>query len=180
MDLTKKKLLKHMKVLTEFHSAPGFESDLKAYIKMKWNLMLTILFIIEWAVLRSEAFKNLTRKKVMVAAHMDEVGFMITHIADNGMIQFTNLGGVAADIWQGQRLKVKIVIMKSSLAWLQVYRNISRLVMKVYQKLRTMLDIGSASAAEVRARGIEIGDSIVPDTDFIQLSEQRFCWESLG
>ena len=31
----------------------------------------------------------------MIAAHMDEIGFMITNITKNGMIQFTNLGGVA-------------------------------------------------------------------------------------
>ena len=50
----------------------------------------------------------------MIAAHMDEIGFMITHITDKGMIQFTQLGGVANDIWQGQRLKVKIeMVIKS-------------------------------------------------------------------
>ena len=32
---------------------------------------------------------------------------MITNITTNGMLQFTNLGGVANDIWQGQRLQVK-------------------------------------------------------------------------
>ena len=51
--------------------------------------------------------KQSNAPKVMIAAHMDEIGFMITHVTDNGMIQFTNLGGVANDIWQGQRLKVK-------------------------------------------------------------------------
>ncbi len=38
---------------------------------------------------------------------MDEIGFMITNITKNGIIQFTNLGGVANDIWQGQRLVIK-------------------------------------------------------------------------
>ncbi len=46
-------------------------------------------------------------QNVMIAAHMDEIGFMITNITKNGMIQFTNLGGVANDIWQGQRLVIK-------------------------------------------------------------------------
>ena len=48
----------------------------------------------------------------MVAAHMDEIGFMITNITQNGMLQFTNLGGVSNDIWQGQRLQVKIEKVK--------------------------------------------------------------------
>ena len=45
----------------------------------------------------------------MIAAHMDEIGFMITEITDNGLLHFTNLGGVANDIWQGQRLTIKHV-----------------------------------------------------------------------
>ncbi|WMZ75077.1 hypothetical protein QS414_05615 [Staphylococcus pseudintermedius] len=45
-------------------------------------------------------------KRVMVAAHMDEIGFMITEVTPQGFIKFTALGGVANDIWQGQRLKI--------------------------------------------------------------------------
>ena len=45
-----------------------------------------------------------------------------------------------------------------------------------------MLDIGASSQEEVRERGIEIGDTIVPDTSFTQLSEYRYiakAWISL-
>ena len=55
----------------------------------------------------SQKSKKANAKRVMIAAHMDEIGFMITNITTNGMLQFTNLGGVANDIWQGQRLQVK-------------------------------------------------------------------------
>ena len=30
---------------------------------------------------------------IMVAGHMDEVGFMVTSITDNGMLRFQTLGG---------------------------------------------------------------------------------------
>ena len=32
-------------------------------------------------------------KKVMAAAHMDEIGFMVSHIDDNGFLRFVPLGG---------------------------------------------------------------------------------------
>ena len=32
-------------------------------------------------------------KKIMLAAHMDEIGLMITHIEKNGFLRFTNIGG---------------------------------------------------------------------------------------
>lgn len=72
----------------------------------------------------------------MIAAHMDEIGFMITNITKNGMIQFTNLGGVANDIWQGQRLVIKIeMAIKLSVLFL-IYLNIFVLVVKVHRKLK--------------------------------------------
>ncbi len=33
------------------------------------------------------------KKKILYLAHMDEVGFMVTYIEDNGYIRFTNMGG---------------------------------------------------------------------------------------
>lgn len=45
-------------------------------------------------------------KKVMVAAHMDEIGFMVTHIDDNGFIRFTTLGGFDPKTLTAQRVIV--------------------------------------------------------------------------
>ena len=37
--------------------------------------------------------KGKVRKKVMIAAHMDEIGFIVTHVDDQGVIYFHTLGG---------------------------------------------------------------------------------------
>lgn len=44
-------------------------------------------------------------KKIMVAAHMDEIGLMITHIDKEGFLRFTPLGGVRIPNLVGQRVK---------------------------------------------------------------------------
>lgn len=33
-------------------------------------------------------------RKVLIAAHMDEIGFMVTHITEQGFLRFTSLGGL--------------------------------------------------------------------------------------
>lgn len=42
-------------------------------------------------------------KKIMIAAHMDEIGFMVNHIDENGFARFTNIGGVRALNLNGTR-----------------------------------------------------------------------------
>lgn len=46
-------------------------------------------------------------KKIMVAAHMDEIGVMATYIDDKGFIRFSNVGGVSPFISVGQKVKFK-------------------------------------------------------------------------
>lgn len=45
-------------------------------------------------------------KKVMVAAHMDEIGFIVTHIDDNGFLRFIPLGGFDPKTLTAQRVIV--------------------------------------------------------------------------
>src|SRR5690625_7825200 len=44
--------------------------------------------------------------KVMVAGHMDEVGFMVTQITKNGMIRFQPLGGWWNQVLLAQRVQI--------------------------------------------------------------------------
>lgn len=43
--------------------------------------------------------------KVMIAAHMDEIGIMVTHITEKGYLRFTNIGGVFPHTLLGNRVR---------------------------------------------------------------------------
>ena len=43
-------------------------------------------------------------KKILVAAHMDEIGLMVTYIEENGYLRFTNLGGIMQQTLPGTRV----------------------------------------------------------------------------
>jgi putative aminopeptidase FrvX len=43
--------------------------------------------------------------KIMLAAHMDEIGIIATHIDENGFIRFTTIGGVSAHTCMGGRVQ---------------------------------------------------------------------------
>jgi len=42
--------------------------------------------------------------KVMLAAHMDEIGLIVTHIDDKGFLRFNSVGGVSPHVLLGQRV----------------------------------------------------------------------------
>ncbi len=48
--------------------------------------------------------KGKARKKVMIAAHMDEIGFMVTHIDEKGFVYFHTLGGFDPKTLTAQRV----------------------------------------------------------------------------
>lgn len=43
-------------------------------------------------------------KKVILDAHMDEIGVIVTHIDENGFLRFSNIGGVSPVVALGQRV----------------------------------------------------------------------------
>jgi endoglucanase len=46
---------------------------------------------------------NGPRQKVMIAAHMDEIGVIVTHVDEKGYLRFTRIGGVMPLTLYGQR-----------------------------------------------------------------------------
>lgn len=51
------------------------------------------------------ARKGKADQKLMLAAHMDEIGVMVTHVDDNGFARFTNIGGVYPEYCLGGRVR---------------------------------------------------------------------------
>ena len=50
--------------------------------------------------------KSSPKNKLMLCAHMDEVGFIITHIDENGFLKFSNVGGIDSRVMLGRAVKV--------------------------------------------------------------------------
>src|SRR5208283_1711866 len=113
--------------------------------------------------------------KVVLAAHMDEIGFMVKFITADGFIKFTALGG-----WWDQVLLAHRVIIKTSKGDVtgvigakppHVLTQEERKV--VVEKKDMYIDIGASSQQEVEAEGVRIGDPVVPQTEFSVLSNGK-------
>lgn len=105
--------------------------------------------------------------KVMIAAHMDEIGMMITGHDSSGMLRFTNVGGLPANIMPGLRLKVGKDNLQGVVIWTPIHMNRDRNVKKL-KDLRIDIGASSKSAAEGKAK---IGTRATFDTTYAEIND---------
>jgi endoglucanase len=110
--------------------------------------------------------------RVMVDAHMDELGGMIRRITPNGLLTMQMLGG-----WLDQALVDQRWIILGSKGPVHAITGIRDIhVMpqeertRVFPREMIFLDVGARNADDVRNMGVEPGDPVVPDAPFMVLN----------
>jgi endoglucanase len=88
--------MKLLKRLTEACGTPGQEDEIKAILKGELREICDK--VTEDELGNVVGFKRgkapaAKRKKIMLAGHMDEIGFVVNHIDDNGFLRIVQLGG---------------------------------------------------------------------------------------
>ncbi|MFW9787963.1 MAG: M42 family metallopeptidase, partial [Candidatus Thorarchaeota archaeon] len=115
--------------------------------------------------------------KVMIAGHVDEIGFIITNIKKDGYLTFHQLGG-----WWDQTLLTQEVVIRPSEGDEKIIGVIGappphlltpEMRSKVVTKEKMYIDIGCSSAEEVKKLGIRVGDPAVPRSDFRTIKRTR-------
>ncbi|WP_448594229.1 M42 family metallopeptidase [Thermoflexus hugenholtzii] len=161
-----------LKVLTEAHGVPGYETEVRDVMRR----LLEGLGEIEQDNIGSLICRRGEGgPRVMLAAHMDEIGFMVKHITPEGFIRFTPLGGWFDQVLLGQRVVIKthkgdvigVIGAKPPHLLPPDERK------KVVEKKDMYIDIGATSAKEVEEAGVRIGDPIVPLAPFQVLASGK-------
>ena len=81
-----------LKTLTHCVSPSGRENSVREIIKNELRDVCDEIFTD--ALGNIICHKSGNGKRLMLAAHMDEIGFMVTYIDDNGFLRFSTVGGV--------------------------------------------------------------------------------------
>jgi putative aminopeptidase FrvX len=114
------------------------------------------------------AVQGSTGPRIMVDAHMDELGGMIRRITPAGYLSMQMLGG-----WLDQALvdqRWVIIGTRGPVEGITGIRDIHIVPpeerTRVFPRDSLLLDVGANSAEEVRAMGIDAGAPVVPDSKF--------------
>ena len=115
--------------------------------------------------------------KIMVAGHLDEVGFMVTQIDDKGFIKFQTVGGWWSQVMLAQRVTITtrkgdeiigVIGSKPPHILPADVRN------KVVDIKDMFIDVGAASKDEVREWGIRPGDMVTPYFEFNVMKNEKY------
>lgn len=113
--------------------------------------------------------------KIMVAGHLDEVGFMVTRIDENGFIYFQTIGGWWSQVMLAQR--VTITTKEGDITGVIGSKPPHILSPEARKKpvdIKDMfIDVGASSKEEAEQFGVQPGDSIVPYFEFTPLKNEK-------
>lgn len=109
-------------------------------------------------------------KRVMIGAHMDEIGFIVTHIDDNGFIRFHTLGGFDPKTLTAQRV---IVHGKEDVIGVMASKPIHVMTPEERNKVAKTRDyfIDTGMPAEKVKDLVSVGDSITREREFIEMGD---------
>ena len=94
-----------LKEICETPGAPGHENRIREVVLREIKSLVDDISIDIMGNVVS-VLRGRESKKVMAAAHMDEIGFIVTHIDDKGFLRFHPLGGFDAKTLTAQRVIV--------------------------------------------------------------------------
>lgn len=106
-------------------------------------------------------------KKVMIAAHMDEVGFIVTGIFPDGTLAFDMVGGVDASVTIGRQVTVGKNHMHGVVGSTAVH-NLSKEQREKFPEMKSLyIDIGAENKEDAE-KYISLGECVYFDSEFTE------------
>ena len=169
--------IRSLQTLSDANAPSGFERRVRKIIKQQWSPLVDKV--------KTDGLGNvITIKKgvkesprLLLMAHMDEVGFMVKSIDKNGYLSIQNLGGWVDNVLLGQRW-----IIDTNKGPITAYTGLEaghimpKGVAEPFVRMDKMfLDIGASSREEaVNKFHIRVGLPISPYSKFTRLGRRRF------
>jgi len=158
-----------LKKISETPGAPGFEQRIRAFVMeevapyvddMYTDAMGNVITI----------KKGKADKKVMIAAHLDEIGFIVKHIDEDGFVRFHTLGGFDPKTLTAQRV---IIHGKQDIIGVMGSKPIHLMSAEERTKGVDITDyfIDTGMSKKDVEQYIEVGDAITRERELIQMGD---------
>jgi len=167
--------LQLFKTLTELQGAAGNEHAVRSFMREQLSLYSDDIVQDKLGSIFGVKKGKSEDPTVMVAGHMDEVGFMVTSITENGMLRFQPLGGWWSQVLLAQRVHV----MTENGPITGVIASIPPHLLDDAQRNKPMdiknmlIDIGADDKEDAKNIGIKPGQPILPICPFTPMANKK-------
>ena len=96
-------MFRYVKELCQLDGTSGREYKIRDYIISKLGKYEYVVDNLGNLIVTAKG-ESPAKNKVMVSAHMDEVGFIATYVTDSGLIKFDTVGGILPAVLSGRRV----------------------------------------------------------------------------
>ncbi len=158
-----------LKQISETPGAPGFEHQIRKLVSSEIKDLVDEMYIDSMGSLIGVR-KGRESKRVLVAAHMDEISFIVTHIDDDGFIRFHPLGGFDPKTLTAQRV---IIHGKQSIPGVMGSKPVHLMTVEEKNKLVQLRDyfIDVGMKVDKVKEIISVGDPITRERDLIVMGD---------
>lgn len=164
-----------LKDLTDARGIPGNEKEVREVMEKYLAPYADEVYTDNLGSLIGKKTGDANGPKIMVAGHLDEVGFMVTRIGDDGFIYFQTVGGW----WSQVMLAQRVTIMSDKGDVTGVIGSKPPHILSAEERKKPVeikdmfIDIGASSKEEAEKFGVKPGNSVVPYFEFTQLKNEK-------
>ena len=157
-------MIEILKKLTETASPSGYESAIRDLIRGEIaNIPCTTKVDALGNLIVTIGKKTDKGLKVMIAAHMDEIGVIVSHVEKNGLVRFSNLGTIFPRYLSGSRVRFLNGTRGS------IHTDKPEDLQKIQPIEKHFIDVGATSEKDCP---VKIGDVGVFDREFIDMGKR--------
>ena len=178
LSSTKDGLRATLRDLLALHGAPGFEQGPVAYFQKRVTSLADTVETDRYGNVTATRQGRYEHPRLMISAHLDEIGFIVKGVEPSGFLRFDRLGGTADALVLCRRVSVNghFGVVGAKPGHLQSAEEQARRpdVTDMY------IDVGASSADDVARMGIRVGDPVTFIGELVEFTGgDRVCGKAM-
>jgi putative aminopeptidase FrvX len=155
-----------LKTLVETYGVSGMEAPVREVVQR---------LLPPWARPQVDSAGNLWvtagrgEPTVVLVAHLDEVGFEVTAIGEDGMLELTRRGGIFPSLWAGR----PALVHGGRFPVPGVFQPLDSAVAAGADSVGLRLDVGATTPQQIGSLGIRVGHTVTSPKEYVRLAGER-------
>ncbi|NLO93091.1 MAG: M42 family metallopeptidase [Clostridiaceae bacterium] len=173
-----KEALNNLKKLTALDGISGEEKPVREYIISIIKDYVDNYYVDNMGNLITYKKGRGNGPKVMVDAHMDEVGLMVTHITSEGLLKFQTVGGIEGRVLVGKRVRIGETCVPGVIGYKPIHLQEKKERASAVDIKQLTIDIGSKDRERAEEK-VQVGDMVAFSYDPVEFGDNKLMAKAL-